>query len=210
MSAFSLEGMYNWAVNWCTKPNVGYDQGYRNMELKDGYITCFDCSSFLFFAIWLGGGYDVGQLGYPTDLSKYQAGEVGYNAWGVSGMRNCLPYIGFTKLEPKPIVWKPGDILVKNYYTPGVDDKHCEICYKPDRYTMGAHNSRNSLPQQVSINDWQTSTSYYDEVWRFTNGEPPITPPGPYDPSDPGNGGDYGDKKPTPLWRMLSPWWKRI
>ncbi len=125
-------------------------------------------------------------------------------------MRNCLPYIGFTKLDPTPTVWQPGDIVVKNYYTPGVDDKHCEICFEPQRITMGAHNSSAALADQVSIHTWNTQIGYYDEVWRYTNGETPVDPPSPYDPSDPGNSGSYGDKKPLPLWRMTSPWWKKL
>lgn len=207
MSGFSLQGMINWAVEWCNKPNVGYSMTwkYRNMGLKDGYITCFDCSSFTFFAIWLGGGYNVGTLGYKTDLEKYRTmeGQDGYNAWDVSWMRKALPYIGFEKLPYVPDVWKPGDILVKLH-------KHTEICYASPRITMGAHNDGYALPQQVSINTWNTDASYYDEVWRYTNGEEPIIPPEPPDPLNPPDpGGDTRPKK-MPIWMMTKPWWKKI
>lgn len=207
MPDFSLQGMINWAVEWCNKPNVGYSmtRQYRNMGLKDGYITCFDCSSFTFFAIWLGGGYNVGRLGYKTDLEKYRTmgGQDGYNAWDVSWMRRGLPYIGFEKLPYVPDVWKPGDILVKLH-------QHTEICYASPRITMGAHTDKYALPQQVSINTWNTDASYYDEVWRYTNGEEPIIPPAPPDPFNPPDpGGDTRPKK-MPIWMMTKPWWKKI
>ena len=204
MANFSLQGMYDWAVEWCNKPNVGYSMtfDYRNMGIKDGYITCFDCSSFLFFAIWLGGGFDVGELGYPTDLYLYQTsgGAAPYNAWDVAGMRRRLPYIGFSKIEPMPDAWKPGDILVKI-------GAHTEICYASPRRTMGAHSSKPELALQVSINEWNTQIGYYNEIWRYTGGEPPIVPPGPPDPYNPGDPG-YTERKKMPIWMMCKPWWK--
>lgn len=204
MANFSLQGMVDWAAEWCNKPNVGYSMtfDYRNMGLKDGYITCFDCASFVFFAIWLGGGFDIGTLGYPTDLEKYKTmhGQAPYNAWDVSNMRRRLPYIGFNKIEPMPDVWKTGDILV-------VIGKHTEICYAPPRRTMGAHSSKPALPDQVSINAGNSNIGYYNEIWRFDNGEPPIIPPTPPDPSNPGNPGGSGVKTRMPLWMMCKPWW---
>lgn len=201
MAQFSLKGMYDWAIAWCNAPNVGYDQSYRNMQVKNGYITCFDCSSFTFFAIWLGGGFNVGELGFPTDLAKYRAGEYGYNAWNVTGMRRCLPYIGFTKITPYPSVWLPGDILVEI-------GEHTEICYESPRRVMGAHNRHLALPDQVSIRSGNADVTEFNELWRYTNGQSPVDPPPQPDPDNPGDPGTAPALKNMPLWMMTKPWWK--
>lgn len=201
---FSLQGMLDWSVEWCQKQNVGYSQKYRNMQLKDGYITCFDCTSFIFFAVWLGGGYDVGKLGFNTNLQNYINGTGGW-AWALTTMRRCLPYIGFNKVLPKPQYCLPGDILAR-LETPSVSG-HAEIVYKSPCQTMGAHSSSYALPDQVSINTGQSSTAGYDEVWRFATDSPVIPPePVPVGP-DPGSPG-LREKRKLPIWMMCKPWWK--
>ena len=210
MAGFSLQGMFDWAVEWCNKPNVGYwmSAAHRNMDTFEG-VTYFDCSSFVFFAIWLGGGYDIGQLGYPTDLEKYQTmgGVYPYNAWVVHTMTPKLPKIGFTRLNPNEVVWQPGDLL--SWYNPRTGKGHTEICYKKPRVTMGAHNDSYALPDQVSINTWNTRIGYYEDLWRYS-GETTITPPDPPEPPDPGPGGNSGDTggKRTPFIYYMKPWWK--
>lgn len=205
MATFSLQGMIDWAVAYCNAPNVGYSMTmeYRNMGLKDGYITCFDCSSFTFFAIWLGGGFDVGTLGYPTDLEKYKTmhGQGGYNAWNVTGMTLRLPKIGFEKLPYVPDIWQTGDILVKTH-------QHTEICYVAPRRTMGAHREKNTaLADQVSIISGNAEKGYYDEIWRYTGDDSPVVPPPP-DPFNPPDPGGDGRAKRLPIWMMTKPWWK--
>lgn len=201
--SFDIQGMLEWAAYWCNRENVGYSQSwdYRNMGLKKGYITCFDCASFTFFAIWQGGGYDIGQLGYKTDFEKYKTmkGADGYNAWDVSGSRRALPYIGYVNMKPVPTIWQPGDILIKLH-------QHTEICYASPRRTMGAHSDSYALEYQVSINSGDTKMGYYDELWRY-NGDD-YTPIGPPCPPDPGAPGNTGYQRKMPLWMMTKPWWK--
>ena len=209
MADFSLNGMYEWAVNVCNAPNVEYWQSpsRRNMREIDG-ITFFDCSSFVFFAVWLGGGYDIGQLGYPTDLEGYKTkeGADGYNAWTTGTMPYKLPKIGFTRLNPVEYLWLPGDILV--WHNSKTGEGHTEICYASPSRTMGAHTRKNKTPEEmVSINSYNTSTDYYQDLWRYTGNvqEPPPEPPGHYPGGDPGISTDTRKK---PFWIYMKPYWK--
>lgn len=165
MMAFSVQGMYDWAVQECQRSDVAYSQTYRNQQTVNG-ITYYDCSSFTFFACWLGGGLDVGALGYSTDLNAYHNGTA--NAWTVTWMIRSLQNVsGFEFLDPKTVSWQAGDILAKTR-------THTEICYLPPRQTMGAHSTAGG----VSINQYQTSIDYYDVLIRYT-GSPGPVPPGP-------------------------------
>ena len=208
MANFSLQGMFDWAVAWCNAPNVEYymSPSRRNMREIDG-VTFFDCSSFVFFAVWLGGGYDIGLLGYPTDLEGYKTkeGADGYNAWTTGTMPYKLPKIGFVQLNPVETVWQPGDILV--WHNSKTGEGHTEICYRTPRVTMGAHNSSREPEDQVSINTWNTAIDYYETLWRYTGEEhePPIEPPyiGP--------GGDAGANvrsSKSKFWMYMKPYWK--
>lgn len=167
MPDFSIQGMYDWAVAMCSRSDVAYDQSYRNYQTRpsDGKI-CFDCSSFTFFACWLGGGLDVGAMGYSTDLSLYQSGRA--NAWVVTSMIQKLTAADWQQYSPRTEAWRSGDILAKTR-------THCEICYAPPRQTMGAHNSSRG----VTINDYQTDINYYDVLLRYPGSEPGPTPPEP-------------------------------
>ena len=163
--AFSIQGMYDWAVQECQRSDVGYSQSYRNQQTVNG-ITYYDCSSFTFFACWLGGGLDVGAYGYSTNLSAYHNGQA--NSWTVTPMINALSNTqGFQVFDPTTEPWQAGDILAKTR-------THTEICYAPPRQTMGAHNTSRG----VTINDFQTSLTYYDVLIRYTD-QPGPTPPGP-------------------------------
>lgn len=208
MSEFSLQGAYNWAVNMCNRPDVGYWMSayWRNLSVNNG-ITYVDCSSFMFFALGIGGGYDMSKFGFSTNWALYPGkhGEVGYNAWGVLGMTRCLPYMGFKKIYPVPDYWLPGDILTK--YDPATDDGHTEMCYESPRRTMGAHSSKPPLPDQVSIRTWNTDPGYYQYLWRYIIDDTPLPPVYP----DPGPGSDLGSTENNPkmkLWMMCKPWWK--
>ena len=163
-----LDRMYAWAFRECSRTDVAYSQSYRNQQTIDG-VTYYDCSSFVFFAMWLGGGLDVGQFGYSTDITKYHNGTA--NAWTVTPMVRALETLPeFQQFNPQTEPWQPGDILVKTR-------THTEICYAQPRQTMGAHSTAGG----VSINDYQTSLSYYDILIRYTESPGPI-PPGPTQP----------------------------
>lgn len=181
---FSLQGMMNWAAAMCNAPDVGYSQSYRNYQTVNG-ITYFDCSSFVFFAMWLGGGFPVGDYGYSTDLSAYQNGTA--NAWTVTPLTTALSAAGWNRVSTDPANWLPGDILVKTR-------THCEICYSAPTplMQMGAHGTGGGttpLADQVSIEP--SYSGYYDQVWRDPT-QPTPTPP------DPG----YRVHGPMPAWLL--------
>lgn len=207
MADFDLQGMYDWAVRWCNKPHVEYHQGvsYRNMCEIDG-ITYFDCSSFVFFAIWLGGGYDVAQLGFPNDLDGYRnnPGVDGHNAWWTGSMPKCLSLIGFKRYNPVEVLWEPGDIL--HWHNSRDGKGHTEICYAKPRITMGAHNrSSRTSDDMVSINTWNSASDSYDNLFRYT-GEVQVTP---YDPPGDNSYSDAGyNEKRKKFWIYMKPYWK--
>ena len=182
--SYNPQGMFNWAVNWCNRANVGYWDSFpeRNQQTING-ITYYDCSSFTFFACWLGGGLDVGSLGYSTNLADYHNGVV--NAWTVTSMISALTYAGWNII---PITnatsnLQPGDILAKIH-------THTEIFYSNNPVqTMGARNSSLPLADQVSIHTTSLSyiQGYYDYIIR-PNGVVPPTPT---------------QRRGIPLWMLL-------
>ena len=175
MLSVDLTGMWNWAYSWTQRSDCAYDQSYRNYQTRpsDGKI-CFDCSSFTFFALWLGGGLDVGALGYNNNLADYQAGRA--NAWVVTSMINKLTADGWYQYDPRVETWQFGDILAKTR-------THTEIFYQSPTYTMGAKNSASG----ITITDY--SRTYYDVLLRY----PGPTPPGPTPP---------GPTLPMPIWLL--------
>ena len=179
--AFSIRDAFDWAVTECRRTDVAYSQTYRNQQTVNG-ITYYDCSSFIFFALWLGGGLDVGALGFPTNLSAYHNGSA--NAWVVTSMvYTYLPQVqGFEQFDASAVSWQEGDILAKTNVPRS--DRHTEMCYAPPTQTMGAHNPSRG----VSINDFQTGTNYYNILIRWTGGGPGPVPPGP--------------TLPMPVWMM--------
>ncbi len=173
--AFSLQGAYDWAVRECQRSDVGYSQAYRNQRTVNG-ITYYDCSSFMFFTLWLGGGLDVGALGFSTDINDYHQGRA--NAWVVTSMVNTyLPQVqGFEFYDAASTAWQSGDILAKTNVIR--ERRHTEMCYAPPTQTMGAHNTSSG----VSINNYQTGYDYYNVLIRYTGSPTPPTPPGPSQP----------------------------
>ena len=173
-----LAGAAQWAVEMCQNPNVGYSQSYRNYQTVNG-LTYFDCSSFTFFALWLGGGLDVGALGYHNVLADYQAGRA--NAWVVTTMINSLRSDGWWDLPPETTTWAPMDILAKTR-------THTEFVYSAGLpgEIMGARNSSLPFADQVAIHTGYLG--YFDVLLRYPEGEPP-TPPIP-------------GSRPLPIWLL--------
>lgn len=165
----SIRDMLAWAVDWAGRANVGYSQTYRTMQTYQG-ITYFDCSSFTFFAMWLGGAFDLSQFGFSTNLSDYTSIPRSANAWAVTGMVRCLPTLGFSSYANN-ITPQAGDIVVKTA-------QHCEIVYDTNPLQLvGARNSSLPLADQVAIHQ-VSSLSWYDQIWRYGGGPDPPTPPG--------------------------------
>lgn len=178
--SLSLQGMLQWAVDRAADPYVAYSQTYRNYRTING-ITYFDCSSFVFFAMWLGGGLDVSQFGYSTDLQAYRDGNAYSPA--LSGDLAIFRAIGCQQVSLDPANWQPGDFLVKTR-------THIEMCYSlSPLQQVGARTD--SLPPADQVAVHSLSGGYYDQVWRYPGAVPP-TPP------DPG----HREHGPLPLWLL--------
>lgn len=143
----SIQTAYNWAVEVCNKPNVGYSQDYRNQRTVNG-ITYYDCSSFIWYALIAGG----------FECVKAYGGETW--PFTTSTMARVLKVLGFTKYPPTQ-PWIQGDILIRT--------GHTEMAFDRNR-TMGAHTAKVPLDQQVSINSNPSSSSSWLELWRYGNG----------------------------------------
>lgn len=185
--AFDLQACYNWLAQKCAESNIQYSQAYRNMRTVNG-ITYFDCSSFLFFGMWLGGGLDIGALGYPTTLSwytnpNYQTGEVA-NAWIVQTMEPKLLSLGWVDVRTDlPSDWLPGDVLIK------YNQWHTEMVYSTNPLQqMGARNPNLDPADQVAIHNLYTG--YYDRILRDPTQPTPTPGPGPHP----------GPTKRMPIW----------
>ena len=50
----SINKAWQWMVNTCNAPNVGYSQSYRKGQKVNG-ITYYDCSSMISKALTVGG-----------------------------------------------------------------------------------------------------------------------------------------------------------
>lgn len=145
----SINAAYQWCINACNAPNIGYSQTYRRGQTVNG-ITYYDCSSFISQALTISGFYPI-------------------NPWFTTfTMRNYLTQAGFTEYNPREIAWAPGDILLT------VSGEHTEMCYTGGAVgeggiTMGAHTDGVPLSEQVSINISPTSASYYEYLYRYGN-----------------------------------------
>ena len=141
----SIQAAWQWAVNTCNNPNVGYSQLHRNQETIDG-ITYYDCSSFIWYAL-VAGGFPLS--GYP-----FITGDMG----------QTLLSIGFVEV-PLSGLWVAGDIVWKT--------GHCEMVYSGSTgygITMGAHTDSVPLADQVSINSNPSYASSYEKMYRYTGG----------------------------------------
>lgn len=143
----SIQTAYEWAIEKCNAPNIGYSQTNRMEKTVNG-ITYYDCSSFIWFALKAGG----------FDVVKANGGSTW--AFTTGTMANALRLLGFNKMgTAQP--WKPGDILIRT--------GHTEMAFDSN-HTMGAHSSKVPLDQQVSINSNPSSASSWLELWRYGGG----------------------------------------
>lgn len=149
--AGNLNQTYQWMINACNAPNIGYSQAYRRGQTVYG-ITYYDCSSIISEAC-------------------YQGGFTSENPWFTTyNMGGYLEDWGFQHMSPD-IPWIAGDILVVN----SISTQHTEMVYQHASdgiggYTMGAHSDSLPLVDQVSINTSITQPSYYSDLYRFPGG----------------------------------------
>lgn len=148
----SISNSYQWMIDVCNAPNIGYSQAYRNQETVDG-ITYYDCSSIIWYAL-LNGDFDC--------ISANGGDSWPFTTYSMAGV---LQTLGFTSVDVTGI-WLPGDILIAN---PNIKN-HTEMVYK-ERYTMGAHSSKPDLPDQVSIKDTPSEVpGSWGQCWRYGGG----------------------------------------
>lgn len=127
----SLQAAYDWAVQKCNEPNIGYSQQYRNQQTVGG-ITYYDCSSFIWYAL-KAGGFDV-------------EGVYGTYPFVTATMGAVLLQLGFIEYDASSGLWSKGDIMWTNS-----PYGHTEMVYNPlSFYTMGAHTDSVPLADQVS------------------------------------------------------------
>lgn len=159
-----LNKAYQWAVQTCNAPNVGYSKTYRYQQTVNG-ITYYDCSSFVWYALYYG-GFDKTDLG-PSAFVTFNYSEP-----------VVLEKLGFVKLNARQEKWLAGDILLGRWGTwEGITDyQHTEMVYKGtenvgEGYTMGAHGAYGrALADQVSINTTLSYASTYPVIYRYGQG----------------------------------------
>ena len=141
-----IQKAYNWAIETCNAPNVGYSQAYRNQRTVNG-ITYYDCSSFIWYALMAG------------DFQVVNANGGSTWPFTTGNMATALKLLGFTKhTTAQP--WLPGDILIRT--------GHTEMAFDSN-HTMGAHSSKVPLENQVSINSNPSAPGDWLEIWRFSS-----------------------------------------
>ena len=159
-----LNKAYQWGIQTCNAPNIGYSQAYRNQQTVNG-ITYYDCSSFVWYCL-KNGGFPSEDLGtYPFVTYSYSEPKI-------------LEKLGWTRLNASTEKWLAGDILLGNYGTHGgtTDYQHTEMVYKGtdttgQGYTMGAHGANGlALENQVSINTYLSYSSKYPVLYRYGAG----------------------------------------
>ena len=144
--ANDLDRAYQWAINTCNAPNVGYSQTYRYQQTVNG-ITYYDCSSFVWYAL--------------------QAGEfegIGASAFTTYYIESILTAAGWNKLNAFTEKWLPGDVVLGKWDTITTAGgytitgfQHVEMCYQGtdnagEGYLMGAHGAQGrALADHVSI-----------------------------------------------------------
>lgn len=146
-----LNRMWQWAVNTCNAPNVGYSQKWRAQQVVNG-ITYYDCSSFDWYGL-IAGEFPLSGYPFTTATMRAKLSEIGWNQVDING-----------EWKPCDIVWRPG---------------HTEIVYQGGTASgicMGAHTSNAKLENQVSIGSSSGNPTYvstsanYTELWRYGEG----------------------------------------
>lgn len=148
---------YQWCIQTCNAPNVGYSQGNRNQKTVNG-ITYYDCSSLMWYALKTG-GFDV-ETAFRSATGYSYSG----NAITTANERTWLVALGFTQV-PITGEWKAGDILWRS--------GHTEMVYtggQASGVTMGAHQPNVPLVDQVSINDYTSTANSWTELYRYGSG----------------------------------------
>lgn len=151
---------YQWIVDRCNAPDVGYNQDYRNEQTVNG-ITYYDCSSLIF--------YGLGHAGFEVNLTAWP--------FTTESMPTILKNLGFEEIilpdDYTNFKFQKGDILWIHDTSLG-GHQHTEMMYD-DTHSMGAHSKYLPLPDQVSINTytvWESTIHYWRVYrWPFSGGD---------------------------------------
>lgn len=161
-SQYSLTNFWQWCVDKCNAPNVGYSQAYRNQQTVNG-VTYYDCSSFVNYGL-LAGGWQTPS--YAPDHNAFVTGTMGAE----------LLRLGWVEVDRSTM--KVGDIGVSN----NSSMQHTEVVYAvSDDGTramwMGAHTDEYALAEQVSITQGYVAC-WFDHLYRWNGGgvTPPVKP----------------------------------
>lgn len=141
----NINKAYQWAINTCNAPNVGYSMAYRYQQTVNG-ITYYDCSSFIWYAL------------------KDAGFSLSGSAFTTRSMIPILLSLGFVQLSPLA-EWKPGNILWRQ--------GHTEMVYEGGQgqgKTMGAHTDEYPLADQVSIYNFLQSGTDWTYMFQYQNG----------------------------------------
>lgn len=147
-----INAAWRWAINTCNAPAVGYSMDYREQQTVNG-ITYYDCSSFIWYALVQGGGFNLPSPPFATP-----------------SMYSVLQDAGFTFI-PLSAATIPGDICFYDYG--GGVNGHTEMVFaggNGEARTMGAHGSSLPLADQVSINSGYTPNTRWQYIARWGNG----------------------------------------
>lgn len=145
----NLNKMYEWAINTCNAPNVGYSQSYRYQQTVNG-VTYYDCSSFVWYAL-KAGGFPVTGSAFTTASQIDSMLALGWKEVDINGE------------------WMPCDVVWRRTG----DSGHTEIVHTGGfgkGVTMGAHSSKYTLEKQVSINTSESTASSYKKLLRYGSG----------------------------------------
>ena len=162
-----LNASYSWAINTCNAPNVGYSGGDNRNQRTVGGITYYDCSSFIWYAL-KSGGFDV-EGAYRVATGRNYSG----NAITTIDERDWLVALGFTRVSLSG-EWLAGDIMWRGSYNSQHRwEGHTEMVYEGGTArgrTMGAHSASRPLADQVSITTGYSTSSNWDEIYRYGSG----------------------------------------
>ena len=148
MATPDINKAYQWAINTCNTPNVGYSMNtsWREGRTING-VTYYDCSSFIYYAL-IAGDFPLTRVA----------------AFTTRDMIPVLLNLGFTE-KPVSGEWKAGDILWRT--------GHTEMVYlggQGQGRTMGAHTDELPLDDQVSIYPQTSYASEWQRLFRYGNG----------------------------------------
>ena len=148
-----IQTAFNYCVQACNDPYIGYSQGPRRTTIKLGvtYNTYCDCSSLMSWCLT-------------------NAGYFAVNPWFTTrSMQAKLLNLGFTEMSAKTNAWQAGDILWRT--------GHTEMVYSASGTggrTMGAHNARagTAFADQVSIHTRKDYGSEWTYLYRAPGAGP--------------------------------------